>query len=79
METKQIKPRLNPEEIAELAHIAEECETTPPMLAASILRGALRAAKRYGRRIKLPVDFEILEQAPEVCRSAEKPAVKARR
>lgn len=73
METKQIKPRLAPDEMKEMERIAEECEVNPTALAGFFLRAAIRAAKRHGR-LRLPVDFEILEEPVGNYRLAETPS-----
>ena len=66
MQTKQLNIRLTPEESAELKALADGCEVTPAALGGFFMRAALRASKN--QRLKLPLDFEIVEglRVPEV-------------
>jgi len=62
MQTQQVHPRLNQEELTALDQIAKQSETNRTALAASVLRAFLRAAKSQGKRIKLPPEFQIIEE-----------------
>ena len=61
MQTKQLHIRLTVDEMAELDSIAKECETNPTVLAGYFLRASLRAAKSYGRRLRVPIDFDVVD------------------
>jgi hypothetical protein len=62
MQTKQLHVRLTEEEMSALKEIALECEVNATTLAGFFMRAALRAVKSYGQRLKLPPNFQVLEE-----------------
>jgi len=73
MESKQLHPRLTPEEMDEMTRLAKQCEVNPTQLATSFIRAALRASKSYGQRLRLPIDFQIVDEPMGEYRKNEDP------
>ena len=61
METKQLHVRLTADEMEVLKRTALECEVNPTVLAGFCIRASLRAFKAHGQRLRLPIDFRIIE------------------
>jgi len=62
MQTEQLHVRLTKDELSELESIAAQSETNRTALAASIIRAGIRAAKASGKRLKLPPEFQVIEE-----------------
>ena len=63
MQTKQIHVRLTEEEISTMEAIAADCDVNSSLLGRFFIRAALRAVKAYSERIRLPIDFQVIEDA----------------